>query len=184
MTCKISIRFILSFIYSNIFTNIRSGVKISVYSLWYLLRKGSIFLNNNISHNMRNMSGIFFWKTKNRSTWPDNVTVSHCSFFEEKWPNHASWPKSAPNRDSFWAYRLFNVCIRVLCASGDGGVSILPVCSFRTHPVNSTMIFEVISQYFSPLSSVYISTFVQRNYENYYISIQTKAYCYQLRNNH
>ena len=35
---------------------------------------------------------------------------------EEKWPNYASGPKSAPNSDSIWLYRLFNVCVRVFCA--------------------------------------------------------------------
>ena len=35
--------------------------------------------------------------------------------FEEKWPNYASGPKSAPNRDSFWVRRLFNVCMWVFC---------------------------------------------------------------------
>ena len=36
--------------------------------------------------------------------------------FEEKWPSYASGPKSAPNSDSFWVLRLFNVCMRVFCA--------------------------------------------------------------------
>ena len=35
---------------------------------------------------------------------------------EEKCPNSASGPKSAPNSDSFWVRRLFNVCVRVFCA--------------------------------------------------------------------
>ena len=35
---------------------------------------------------------------------------------EEKWPNYASGPKSAPNSDSFWVPWLFNVCVRVFCA--------------------------------------------------------------------
>ena len=35
--------------------------------------------------------------------------------FEEKWPNYASGPKSAPCSDSFWVRRLFNVCVRVFC---------------------------------------------------------------------
>ena len=35
--------------------------------------------------------------------------------FEEKWPNYASGPKSAPNSYSFWVRRLFNVCVRVFC---------------------------------------------------------------------
>ena len=36
--------------------------------------------------------------------------------FEDKWQNYASGPKSAPNSDSFWLRRLFNVCARVFCA--------------------------------------------------------------------
>ena len=35
---------------------------------------------------------------------------------EEKWPNYASGPKSAPNSDSFYVCRLLNVCVRVFCA--------------------------------------------------------------------
>ena len=37
--------------------------------------------------------------------------------FEEKLPNYASAPKSAPNSDWFWVCRLFNVWVRVFCAS-------------------------------------------------------------------
>ena len=36
--------------------------------------------------------------------------------FKEKWHNYASTPKSAPNSDSFWVRRVFNVCMRVFCA--------------------------------------------------------------------
>ena len=36
--------------------------------------------------------------------------------FEEKCPNYASGPKSAPNSDLFWVRRFFNVCVRVFCA--------------------------------------------------------------------
>ena len=36
--------------------------------------------------------------------------------FIEKWPNYPSGPISAPNSDSFWVHRLFNVCVRVFCA--------------------------------------------------------------------
>ena len=35
---------------------------------------------------------------------------------EEKCPNYASRPKSAPNSDSFWVRWLFKVCVRVFCA--------------------------------------------------------------------
>ena len=37
--------------------------------------------------------------------------------FEEKWPNYASGSKPAPNSETFLACRLFNVCVRVFCAS-------------------------------------------------------------------
>ena len=36
---------------------------------------------------------------------------------EEKLPNYVSGPKSAPNSNSFWVHRLFNVCVWVFCAS-------------------------------------------------------------------
>ena len=36
--------------------------------------------------------------------------------FEEKWPNYASGSKSAPNSGSFRMRRLFNACMRIVCA--------------------------------------------------------------------
>ena len=36
---------------------------------------------------------------------------------EEKLPNYVSGPKSAPNSNSFWVHRLFNVCVWVFCAT-------------------------------------------------------------------
>ena len=36
--------------------------------------------------------------------------------FKEKWSNYASGSKSAPNSDSFWVRRLFNVWVRVFYA--------------------------------------------------------------------
>ena len=45
--------------------------------------------------------------------------------FEEKWPNYAAGPISAPNSDSFWVRRLFNVCVRVFCASNCDNFSCL-----------------------------------------------------------
>ena len=36
---------------------------------------------------------------------------------KEKWPNYASGLKSASNSDLFWVRRLFNVCVRIFCAS-------------------------------------------------------------------
>ena len=39
--------------------------------------------------------------------------------FEEKWLNYAPSPKSTPNSDSFRMRRLFNVCVRIFCASNE-----------------------------------------------------------------
>ena len=36
--------------------------------------------------------------------------------FGEKWPNYAAGLKSVPYSYSFWAFRLFNVCVRVFCS--------------------------------------------------------------------
>ena len=38
------------------------------------------------------------------------------NFRKKKCPNYAFGPKSAPNSDSFWVRRLFNVCLRVFYA--------------------------------------------------------------------
>ena len=58
--------------------------------------------------------------TKITSTWPDNdrhwCNGLSLLIFDEKWPNYASGPKSAPNSDSFWVRRLFNVSLRVFFA--------------------------------------------------------------------
>ena len=35
--------------------------------------------------------------------------------YEEKYYNYASGPKSAPNSDSFWLRRHFNLCVQVFC---------------------------------------------------------------------
>ena len=77
----------------------------------------SVFL---LKQNVANILLSNFCEQKIRSTWPDNYRID-CNglsllIFEEKWPNYASGLKSAPNSDSFWVHRLFNVCVRVFCA--------------------------------------------------------------------
>ena len=59
------------------------------------------------------------------SCWNQMVPISFSSIFvnkilsllifKEKFSNYASEAKSAPNSDSFWVLRLFNVCMRVFC---------------------------------------------------------------------
>ena len=50
--------------------------------------------------------------------------------FEEKRPNYATGPKFAPNSDSFWMRRLFNVCVRVFCAPNTTIVLVVGVITF------------------------------------------------------
>ena len=66
--------------------------------------------------------------------------------FEDKWPNYASGLKSAPNSDSFWVHRLFNVCVRVICAPN---VIILLVYI----PAKIKMSFIWIDNFFLPKST-------------------------------
>ena len=51
---------------------------------------------------------------------PITITIDCYSLslliIEEKWPNYDCGPKSAPNSDSFWVHRHFNVSVRVFCA--------------------------------------------------------------------
>ena len=66
-----------------------------------------------------NIGNILFFLSSCSYRSPLTVTVSPCSFSKKKkkWPNYASGQKSAPNSDSFWVRRLFNVCVRIFCAT-------------------------------------------------------------------
>ena len=56
--------------------------------------------------------------------------------FEEEWPNYASGPKSAPNTNSFWERRLFNVCVRVFCAR-NATISLVSVWQLSRFDLNN-----------------------------------------------
>ena len=61
-------------------------------------------------------SSIFVNKNSfNMARYRSQLTL-RAHFRRKKWPNYASWLKSAPNSDSFWVRRLFNVCVRVFRA--------------------------------------------------------------------
>ena len=47
---------------------------------------------------------------------PLTVTASPCSFSKKNGPIMPLDPKSAPNSDSFWVRRLFNIYVQVFCA--------------------------------------------------------------------
>ena len=66
--------------------------------------------------------------------------------FEEKWPNYASRPKSAPNSDSFWALWLFNVCLRVFCAPNT-----MQFCLFAYPPRSKWASFEKMIIFFAKI---------------------------------
>ena len=61
--------------------------------------------------------------------------------FEEKWPNYASGPKSAPNSDSFWVRWLFNVCVRVFCAPKATILFVYIPAKMKLSFMNEKMIF-------------------------------------------
>ena len=70
--------------------------------------------------NVANILLFKFFEQKFMQHGPITVAIHYNGLFllifEEKWPNYSSGPKSAPNRDSFWVRRLFNVCVQVFCA--------------------------------------------------------------------
>ena len=119
----------------------------------------------------KNSFNIVRWRS------PLTVTASPL-IFEEKWPNYTSGPKSAPNSDLFWVRRLFNVCVRVLCA------------------LNATILLHLKRWFFCQnrqkwcrnisqrCSSVYTTIFILRKNKTNYLSNQTRAKCYHSRNKH
>lgn len=58
-----------------------------------------------------NVLFLNFWDKK-RSTRPNIITVTPCSYLKKKWPNYAFKAKSAPNSDSFWEHGFFKVCMQ------------------------------------------------------------------------
>ena len=77
--------------------------------------RSAVLLKPNIANILYNLS-----EQKFVQHGPITITID-CNglsllILEEKWPNCASETKSAPNSDSFWVRRLFNVCVRVFCA--------------------------------------------------------------------
>ena len=92
--------------------------------------------------------------------------------FEEKCPSYASGPKPAPNSDSFWVFRLFNVCVRVFCSPN---VTIFQIGIFCK---------SITGHLAQHCSSVYTTIFVRRKDKTNYLSNQTWAKCYHSRNKH
>ena len=69
--------------------------------------------------NVVNILRFNFCKQKFVQHGPITIAID-CNYLsllivEDKWPNYASGPKSAPNSDLFWVPRLFNVCVWVFC---------------------------------------------------------------------
>ena len=78
--------------------------------IWRITSSIASAVRHVASSSWNQMLPISSSSTKTRSTWLSLL------IFEEKWPNYASGPKSAPNSDSIWVRGLFNVCVWVFCA--------------------------------------------------------------------
>ena len=96
--------------------------------------------------------------------------------FEEIWPNYAFGPIYAPNSDSFWLRRLFNVCVRVFCAPN---ATILLVY-IAAKPSVSRSQAHLAKRW----SSVYTTIFIWRKDKTNYLSNQTWAKCCLSGNKH
>ena len=72
------------------------------------------------STNVANILLFNFCEQKFVQNGPITIAIDCNGFsmfiFEEKEPNYASGPKSAPKSDSCWVRRLFNVCVWDFCA--------------------------------------------------------------------
>ena len=90
-------------------------IKMSECSIGYVARRAVL-----LKPNVANIILFNFCKQKFIQHGPITIAIDcNCLsllIFEEKWPNYACGPKSAPNSDSFWVRRLFNVCLRIFCA--------------------------------------------------------------------
>ena len=79
------------------------------------MARSAVLLKPNIS----NILLFNFCEQKLVQHFPITIAIDCNAFslliFAEKRPNYASGPKSAPNSNSFWVRRLFNVCVRVFC---------------------------------------------------------------------
>ena len=62
--------------------------------------------------NVANILLLNFCEQKFVQHGPITIAIGFSFLIFEKLPNYASGPKFAPNSDSFWVRRLFNVCVR------------------------------------------------------------------------
>ena len=107
--------------------------------------------------------------------------------FEEKWPNYASGPKSAPNCAPFSVCWLFNVCVRMFCAPYATILLVYIPAKIKTGFIWKDDFFFANIGIFcksiaGPLSqrcsSVYTTIFIRLKDKTNYLSNQTWAMCY------
>ena len=106
---------------------------------------------------------------------------------EEKWPNYASGPKSAPNSDLFWVRLLFNICVRIFCAPNEKILLVYIAAKIKMSFNRKYDFFLSKSASFQRCSSVYHiqpTIFVRRKDKTNYLSNQTSAKYYYSRNKH
>ena len=104
--------------------------------------------------------------------------------FEGKWSNYASGPKYAPNCDSFWVRRLFNVFLRVFCVP-NAAILLVYIPANIKKSFTWWFFFTKIGIFCQSIcrnisqrcSSVYKTIFVRRKDKTNYLSNQTWAKC-------
>ena len=127
--------------------------------------RSAVLLKLNVANPLK-----FLWR-KIRSTWPITIAID-CNglpllIFQEKWSNYVAGPKSAPNNDSFWMRRIFNVCMLVY----------IPAKIKMSFIWKDDFFFCQNAQH---CSSVYTIIFVRRKDKTNYLANQTWAKCYRL----
>ena len=90
--------------------------------------RSAILLKPNVA------SILLFNFCEQKCVWHGPITIAidckgnYLRIFEEKWANYAFGPKFAPNSDSFWMQRLYNVCVQVLLVYIPAKVKISFIC--------------------------------------------------------
>ena len=129
-----------------------------------MIFSSSIFVNKN-SFNMA------------RKRSPLTVTACPCSFSKK------NGPKSAPNNDSFWVRRLFNLYVRFVCALNATILLVyIPAMIKMSFIRKYDFFFGKIVIFCKLITDPPI--FVRRKEETDYLSNQTWAKCYHSWNKH
>ena len=138
-------------------------------------------------HTFYNCTCLLHYSNNNNKHYSNNknkrsllaVTASTFSFSKK------NGPKSALNSDSFCVRRLFNVCVRVFCASNATILLVYIAAKIKMSFIwKDDFLFCQNRNISQRCSSVYTKKFVQRKDKTNYLSNQTLAKYYHSRNKH